>query len=637
MNNAHKPGAEAPTNLRPLGGAFPGRPGGMHGGGRGLGMPGEKPQDARGTLLKLIPYLRLSALPLAAAFLAAVLSTAFSVVGPRLLGNATTILFHGISGGTGVDFSTIARILLTLVGLYAVGAAFSYAQQYLMAGVAQRLVFALRRDIQAKLSRLPLAFFDGRTHGEIMSRTTNDIDSISSTLQQSLAQLVTSLVTIAGTLVMMLFISPLLTLIAVGSLPLAMLATSVIAKKSRGHFREQQKALGELTGAVEEAFSGHVVVKAFGREAQTVAAFGAVNERLYRSGVRAQFVSGLIMPLMQLINNTGYVLVCVVGGAMAARRSLEVGDIQAFLQYLRHFTMPIVQTATIANVIQSTVAAAERVFSLLDEPEESPEAALPPEAAVPPAAPAAGGEVRFEGVSFRYKPETPLIEDLSIDVEPGKLVAIVGPTGAGKTTLVNLLMRFYEIGAGRITVDGRDIRDLPRGAHRSRFGMVLQDTWLFNGTIRENIAYGRSGASEDEILEAARAAQADHFIRTLPEGYDTVLDEDASNLSQGQKQLLTIARAVLADPLVLILDEATSSVDTRTEMLIQRAMRGLMARRTSFVIAHRLSTIRDASLILVMEGGRIVEQGTHGELLDRDGAYAELYESQFSGAAEIGA
>jgi ATP-binding cassette subfamily B protein len=593
-------------------------------------MPAEKAKDVGGTIRKLLPYLRQSRPALAVAFASALAATVFSVVGPKYLGKATTILFRGLTdkAAGGVDFAAIGTILLWLCGLYAFSAAFTYLQQYLMAGIAQKLVFALRRDVQAKLSRLPLAFFDGRPHGEVMSRMTNDIDSISTTLQQSLTQLMTSVITIAGTLAMMLSISPLLTLIAVASLPLAVLATSLIARNSRDHFKAQQRALGELTAHVEEAFSGHVVVKAFGRERATAAAFAEVNGRLYRSGVRAQFVSGLIMPAMQLINNTGYVLVCVVGGAMAARRALDIGDIQAFLQYLRQFTMPIVQTATVANVIQSTVAAAERVFALLAESEETPDRSGGAIAS------AGRGEVRFEGVSFRYLPGVPLIEDLSIDVEPGKLVAIVGPTGAGKTTLVNLLMRFYEVDAGRITVDGEDIAALPRGAHRSRFGMVLQDAWLFNGSIRDNIAYGKVGASEEEIVRAAQAAQADHFIRTLPEGYGTVLDEEASNLSLGQKQLLTIARAILADPTVLILDEATSSVDTRTEMLIQKAMRNLMADRTSFVIAHRLSTIRDAALILVMEGGRIVEQGTHDALIARGGAYADLYRSQFAAPIE---
>ncbi len=618
---------------RPAGGhGFEMRPGmrAMH----GLGAPAEKAKDVKGTLRRLAPYLRQSRFALGAALSAAVVSTAFSVAGPKLLGNATTILFKGLSAKPlGVDFASIGRILLILCALYAFSSAFAYLQQYLLAGISQRLVFSLRRDVQAKLDRLPLSFFDGRPHGDVMSRMTNDIDSISTTLQQSLAQLLTSLVTIAGTLAVMLSISPLLTLIALASLPAAVLITKTVAKRSRGYFKAQQRALGELTGHVEESYAGHVAVKAYGRERQSMEDFAEANERLYRSGVRAQFASGLIMPLMQLINNSGYVLVCIVGGLMAARRSLEIGDIQAFLQYLRHFTMPIVQTASIANVIQSTIAAAERVFFLLDEAEEVPDASLP-DGAIHPKTNGGRGEVRFERVSFRYKNDAPLIDDLSIDVEPGKLVAVVGHTGAGKTTLVNLLMRFYEIGSGRISVDGRDIRELPRGAHRSRFGMVLQDTWLFNGTIRDNIAYGKLGATEEDILEAARSAQADHFIRTLPDGYDTVLNEEASNLSQGQKQLLTIARAVLADPLVLILDEATSSVDTRTELHIQRAMRSLMADRTSFVIAHRLSTIREASLILFMENGAIVEKGTHADLLASGGAYAELYASQFAGASE---
>lgn len=647
-------GSERPQQEQRL---FAGRPG-MHAG-RGLGMPAEKAKDARGTLRKLLPYLRASRAALAAAFLAAIASTAFALIGPKLLGQVTTLLHRGVVAG-GVDFGPIGRILALLCALYAASAVFSYAQQYLMAGIAQKLVRKLRGDVQAKLARLPLSFFDGKPHGEIMSRVSNDIDSISTTLQQSLAQFLTSAVVIAGTLAMMCLISPALTLIALASLPLAALATSRIAVRSRGHFKAQQKAIGELSAHVEESFSGHAAVKAYGRERDSIAAFGEVNERLYESGVRAQFISGLIMPLMQLINNSGYVLVCIVGGSIAAAGALAIGDIQAFLQYQRHFTMPIVQTATIANVIQSTVAAAERVFALLSETEEEPDAAPSPAAAAFASAAAAGlpagvsavasapglsaagaarpgGAVRFERVSFRYRADAPLIEDLSLDVAPGRLVAIVGPTGAGKTTLVNLLMRFYEIGSGRISVDGRDIRELPRGAHRSRFGMVLQDTWLFNGSVRDNIAYGRPGASDEEIVAASRAAHADHFVRAMSDGYATVLNEEATNLSQGQKQLLTIARALLADPEVLILDEATSSVDTRTEMLIQKAMRALMADRTSFVIAHRLSTIRDASLILVMEGGRIVEQGTHADLLGRGGAYAELYESQFAGAAEASA
>lgn len=613
---------------RLFGGGLAGRGGGMH---RALGMPAEKARDARGTVRKLLPYLKESRVALTVTVTAAVIATVCSVSGPRLLGNATTVLVHGITGGRGVDFAALGRILLSLCGLYAASSAFTYLQQYLMAGISQRLVRTLRRDLQAKLSRLPLSFFDSRPHGELMSRMTNDIDSISTTLQQALTQLITSLITIVGTLAMMLLISPILTLIALACLPLAALATSVIARRSRKYFAGQQAALGELTGHVEEAFSGHVAVVAFGRERASIEAFSEVNDRLYRSGVRAQFASALIMPAMQLINNSGYVLVCVVGGAMAARRLLEIGDIQAFLQYLRQFTMPIVQTASIANIIQSTIAAAERVFAILEEKEERADPVISAGAGAGAAQVSRGrGRVRFEGVSFRYRPEVPLIEGLDMDVEPGKLVAIVGPTGAGKTTLVNLLMRFYEVDSGRITVDGVDISALPRREHRARFGMVLQDTWLFHGSILDNIAFGKVGATEEEVIAAARSAQADHFIRTLPEGYRTILDEEGSNLSQGQKQLLTIARAILADPTVLILDEATSSVDTRTELLIQRATRNLMADRTSFVIAHRLSTIRDAALILVMEGGRIVEGGTHRELLARGGAYAELHASQFA-------
>lgn len=614
-----------------------------------IGMTAEKAKDVKGTLRTLLPYLKPSLPALFLVLLTSILATAFSVVGPRLLGRATTILFRGLSslsgtasasaGSTGPDFAAIGRILLGLCLLYAASAFFNYIQQYVMAGIAQRLVYNLRRDVQAKLDRLPLAFFDGRSHGEIMSRTTNDIDTISTTLQQSLTQLITSAVAIVGVLAMMLLISPLMTLIALVSLPLAAFGTSRIARHSRKHFSDQQKSLGELTGKVEEAYGGHRVVVAFGRERRTIETFDEVNERLYRSGLRAQFVSGLIMPMMQFINNLGYVAVCIAGGFLAAQRAVEIGDIQAFLQYMRHFTMPIVQTATMANIIQSTIAAAERVFALLAEREESPDAvaAVSASAAASAAATAPDGKrgsVAFQGVCFSYRPDASLIEGLDLEVAPGQKIAIVGHTGAGKTTLVNLLMRFYELGSGRILVDGADIRDLPRGRHRSRFGMVLQDTWLFNGSIRDNIAYGRLDATEDDIVRAAQTAQADHFIRTLPDGYATVLNEEASNISQGQKQLLTIARAVLADPAVLILDEATSSVDTRTELLIRKALETLMVDRTSFIIAHRLSTIRDASLILVMDGGSIVERGTHAQLLASGGVYADLYASQFAGVEE---
>jgi ATP-binding cassette subfamily B protein len=455
---------------------------------------------------------------------------------------------------------------------------------------------------------------------------TNDVDTIATTLQQSLTQLITSLVTIVGVVVMMLTISALLTLIVIVTLPLYVLVTGLVAKRSQRYFAAQQRELGRLNGHVEEMYTGHTIVKAFGHETQSIQTFNAINDRLYVAGWKAQFVSGMIMPLMTFVSNVGYVLVSVVGGILVTRGQIAIGDIQAFIQYAQQFTMPIVQTANIANVLQSTIAAAERVFELLDEAEEILER---PDATV---IVRPHGEVRFDDVDFRYQDDTPLIEDMTIDVKQGQTIAIVGPTGAGKTTLVNLLMRFYDVRGGKITVDGVDIRDMKRGALRRLFGMVLQDTWLFNGTIRDNIAYGRAGATEDEIVQAATAAHADHFIGTLPEGYDTILNEEASNLSQGQKQLLTIARAFLADPAILILDEATSSVDSRTEILIQRAMATLMQGRTSFVIAHRLSTIRDAGTILVMNQGRIIEQGTHKQLLAKGGFYADLYNSQFTGA-----
>jgi ATP-binding cassette subfamily B protein len=497
-----------------------------------------------------------------------------------------------------------------------------------MAGVAQKLVYELREAVNRKLARLPLKFFDGRPHGDTLSRVVNDIETISGTFQQSLTQFITSIVMLVGAVAMMLSISPLLTLIAVVTLPVSFAAIGFITKRSQRHFRNMQQSLGELNGHVEEMFTGHPVVKAFGRERQSIARFEEVNGRLYEAGWRAQFLSGVIMPVMGFIGNIGYVLVSAAGGLLFMRRALEIGDVQAFISYSRQFTMPITQTAQIANIIQATIAAAERVFELLDEEEETPE----PLDSRPIGKPA--GHVRFEHVRFSYRDDVPLIDDMTIDVKAGQTVAIVGPTGAGKTTLVNLLMRFYELKGGRITIDGQDIAQMRRRDLRSLFGMVLQDTWLFHGTIRDNIAYGKEGATDEEVVAAAKAAYADHFIRTLPDGYDTVVNEEASNLSQGQKQLLTIARAILADPAILILDEATSNVDTRTELHIQRAMNELMKGRTSFVIAHRLSTIRDADLILVMRDGTVIEQGTHEELLARGGAYAELYESQFSGRGQ---
>ncbi|GIO33044.1 ABC transporter [Paenibacillus albilobatus] len=607
-------------------------PGPRHPGGHpGQMMPAEKAKDFKGTLRRLLGYLRPRRVTLAFIFLMAILSTVFSIVSPKILGKATTKLFEGIVAkmqgvpGASIDFGYITQILLMLVGLYLFSAVFSYFQQYFMAGVAQKVVYDMREQINRKLSRLPLKYFDSKTHGEILSRATNDVDNISTTLQQSLTQLMTSIVTIVGVIVMMLTISPWLTLILIVTLPLSFIVIRMIASRSQKHFMGQQRSLGQLNGHVEEMYTGHKIVKAFGREDESVATFNEINEKLYHSGWKAQFISGMIMPMMSFIGNIGYVLVCVVGGIFVTHKTITIGDVQAFIQYARQFTQPIMQTANIANIIQSTIASAERVFELLDEQEEVPEAAEAVELKNPK------GAVAFDHVNFGYKEGETLIEDMNIDVKPGQTIAIVGPTGAGKTTLINLLMRFYEINDGAITIDGVNITKLKRSNLRSIFGMVLQDTWLFNGTIRENIAYGRSGATEEDVVEAAKAAHADHFIRTLPDGYDTVLNEEASNISQGQKQLLTIARAILADPSILILDEATSSVDTRTEVYIQKAMNELMKGRTSFVIAHRLSTIRDADLILVMNGGSVIEKGTHEELLAKGGFYADLYNSQFTG------
>jgi len=609
----------------------PGR-GPMGGGPMAMALPVEKAKNFKATLKRLVGYVKPHRNQLLLIFLMAILSTLFSIVSPKILGKATTKLFEGIVQkamqlpDAQVDFGYIGQIILLLVGLYVISSLFAYAQQYVMASVAQKTVFDMRSDLNHKLARLPLKFYDTHTHGEVLSRVTNDIDNISTTLQQSLTQLITSLVTIVGVLIMMVTISPTMTLIAVVTLPLSFLVTISIAKRSQKHFKAQQKTLGELNGHVEEMYTGHKIVKAFGHEKKSIQTFNGINDRLYDASKSAQFLSGLIWPLMAFVNNIGYVLVSIVGGIYVTQRVIEIGDIQAFIQYSRQFTMPIVQTANIANVIQSTVASAERVFELLDEQEEIPESPSAQVLASP------RGDVRFEQVRFRYKQDVPLIEEMNIDVKQGQSIAIVGPTGAGKTTMVNLLMRFYEISAGRITIDGVDITNLKRGSLHRMFGMVLQDTWLFNGTIRDNIGYGREGATETEIVQAAKAAHADHFIRTLPDGYDTVLNEEATNISEGQKQLLTIARAILADPAILILDEATSSVDTRTEVLIQKAMTALMTGRTSFVIAHRLSTIRDADLILVMDHGTVIEQGTHLQLLEQGGFYAELYNSQFTGA-----
>jgi ATP-binding cassette, subfamily B, multidrug efflux pump len=632
------PAPNAPSAARPS--APPAnRPGGFMGGGGwgAMGRPVEKPKDFKGTLLRLVRYLSPQIPWLVIVLIFAIIGTLFTIVGPKILGQATTSIFNTVVSNLiavhrhrpthSLDFSYIGHIVLILITLYAISAVFNYGQQYIMAGVAQKTVYTLRLDVDAKLARLPLKFFDARTHGEILSRVTNDVDNIATTLQQSMTQLITSLVTIVGVIILMLTISPLLTAIVLITLPLYGFVTGVLAKRSQRYFAAQQRELGQLNGHVEDMFTGHTIVKAFGHEDRSIERFNTINAQLYEAGWKAQFVSGVIMPLMTFISNLGYVMIAVIGGIFVTQGRITVGDVQAFIQYSQQFTWPIVQTANIANVIQSTIASAERVFELLDETEEIPDR----DDALVLTAPQ--GNVALEHVDFSYNPDSPLIEDLNIDVHQGQTIAIVGPTGAGKTTLVNLLMRFYEIDRGRITVDGVDLRDLKRGALRSLFGMVLQDTWLFNGTIRDNIAYGRADAGEDEIVRAAQAAHADHFIRTLPHGYDTILNEEGSNISQGQKQLLTIARAVLADPAILILDEATSNVDSRTEVLIQQAMARLMRGRTSFVIAHRLSTIRDAETILVMNQGHIIEQGSHPELLARGGFYADLYNSQFAGAA----
>ncbi|KJS17811.1 MAG: ABC transporter [Peptococcaceae bacterium BRH_c4b] len=621
---------EHKSGERPAGGPGPGFGRGPMGG--QMGMPVQKAKDFKGTLKRLLGYLKPRRFQLLAVFFMAILSTLFSIVSPKILGKATTSLFEGIMmklrhvPGAQVDFKYILHIILILVGLYLISAFFGYIQQFIMAGVAQKTVFDMRNDINDKLAHLPLKYFDSSTHGEILSRVTNDVDNIATTLQQSMTQLITSAVTIVGVVLMMLTISPAMTLIAAITLPLSFLVTAGIAKRSKKYFSAQQKELGELNGHVEEMYAGHKIVKAFGHEDKSIDKFNEINERLYNAGWKAQFVSGLIMPLMNFISNIGYVFVCVVGGIFVMQKSIEIGDVQAFIQYSRQFTWPIVQTANIANIIQSTVASAERVFEILDEIEETPDSKDAEVIQFP------RGKVKFQNVKFGYKEDVILIENMNIDVKQGQTIAIVGPTGAGKTTLVNLLMRFYELNDGKITVDGVDIRDIKRGDLRTIFGMVLQDTWLFNGTIRDNIAYSREGATGEEIVRAAKASHADHFIRTLPDGYDTIINEEASNLSQGEKQLLTIARAILANPAILILDEATSNVDTRTELLIQKAMLALMKGKTSFVIAHRLSTIRDADLILVMNNGSVIEKGNHNELLDKDGFYADLYNSQFKGA-----
>ena len=594
-----------------------------------MGMPAEKAKDFGGTLKRLLKYLGPQKLPIGISCMAAGVGTIFNVIGPKIMAKATDSIYLTFTKrlrGTNapIEYGYIKDILLLILALYITSAIFGYIMQHTMAGVSQNTVYRMRKRVSEKLSRLPLGYYDEHSKGDVMSRVSNDIDNISGTLHQSISHMLTSIITILGIVGMMISISPALTLVTLVTLPLSAIVTRTVAKRSQKLFKEQQKVLGSLNAHVEEMYSGHNIVKAFGYEKKSMEKFEDLNVRLYESGYRAQFVSSLIMPLINFIGNMGYVLICAAGAILVSGGSISIGGIQAFIQYSRQFSHPIVRIASIANTIQSTIASAERVFELLDEDEEGPdgEYELDKESVV--------GDFRFENVNFSYREGEPLIENLNISIKPGQTAAIVGPTGAGKTTLVNLIMRFYEVDSGRIMLDGMDIREISRESLRGSFGMVLQDTWLFGGSIRDNIGYGRLGATDDEITQAARSAYADHFIMTLSSGYDTVINEEADNISQGQKQLLTIARAMIANPRVLILDEATSSVDTRTEKCIQKAAKKLMEGRTSFIIAHRLSTIVDAEIILVMDRGNIIEHGNHKELMLKKGFYFELYSSQFA-------
>ncbi|MGG2016417.1 ABC transporter ATP-binding protein [Bacillus sp. S10(2024)] len=610
------------------------RQGGSGGGGHmGGGMQKiEKAKNFKGTMNKLLQYLKPYKLSILIVILFAIGSAAFTIVGPKILGHATTKLFEGLvskvtgAPGAAIDFTYIGNIVILLLGLYILSAAFGIIQGYIISGVAQKVSYNFRKEIDEKINRMPLKYFDKTTHGEVLSRVTNDVDTVSQTLNQSMSQIITSVITIIGVFIMMLSISWQMTLVALLILPVSMILIMAVVKRSQKYFKSQQEYLGHVNGQVEEIYSGHNIVKAFNKEEEEVKKFEEVNDILYHSAWKSQFLSGMMMPIMMFIGNIGYVAVSILGGWLAAKRTIAVGDILAFVQYVRNFTQPIAQVAQIANVLQSTAAAAERVFEFLEEEEEVPESENPVKLEK------VNGEVSFKDVEFGYNPDKTIINNFSADIKPGQKVAIVGPTGAGKTTIVKLLMRFYDVNSGAICIDGHDIKDFTREDLRNMFGMVLQDTWLFNGSIMENIRYGRLDATDEEVIEAAKAAHVHSFVKTLPNRYNMELNEEASNVSQGQKQLLTIARALLADPKILILDEATSSIDTRTEVLIQKAMENLMEGRTSFIIAHRLSTIRDADLILVMKDGDIVEQGNHEELLKADGFYASLYNSQFEGA-----
>jgi ATP-binding cassette subfamily B multidrug efflux pump len=627
------PGANSSASSSPMDrpgmmGRGPMRRGGPmgHGGPMAM-MKGEKPRDFKGTIKKLLKYLGSYKLLILVVWLLAIASTVAAIFGPKLLGKATTALFEGVMAeiaGTGsIDFTYIGQILLFTLMLYLLSAGFGFAQGWIMSNVAMNITYQFRKDISQKINRMPFKYFDGTNHGEILSRITNDVDTVSQTLNQSLTQIITSVTTMIGVLVMMFTISWQMTIVALAILPVSFAAVGAIVSRSQVFFKRQQDYLGHINGHVEEIYSSHRVVKAFNGEAKSTQQFDQLNNVLFNSAWASQFLSGLIFPIMNFVSNLGYVVICVLGGYLAAKGTISVGDIQAFIQYVRSFTQPITQIANISNVLQQTLAAAERVFEFLAESEEEPDALLPVMRG------ANEGRVDFKNVHFGYNPEKIIINDFSFYAEPGQRIAIVGPTGAGKTTMVKLLMRFYDVNQGSILVDGHNIKEFKRGDLRCMFGMVLQDTWLFNGTIMENIRYGRLNASDEEVFAAAKAAHVDHFIRTLPDGYQYVINEETTNISQGQMQLLTIARAILADPNMLILDEATSSVDTHTEVLIQKAMSELMEGRTSFIIAHRLSTIRDADWILVMDNGDIVEQGKHEKLLQRGGFYAELYNSQF--------